>query len=236
MLALDGATLEAAMLPRPWSELNTLHALLGGLARLSGRALVLPAINCTDTVSKGIDFMRPGMLPNRCFWHVHSKAGVACVFRLGGCGEAMDIVAPSVLQAALRRSIPPKVLVDMREPAAAARGVQQLLGHHAEAEVVMLRLRPPSEQQGASALAGPRLAAATAASVHPNSRRPCVASAGAARNWSIGASAIAGVHERLLKRGSNASWTACTRVDTWRLVAFALAMSVYRAPPTRGWC
>ena len=142
--------------------------LFGGLAKLSGRALVLPAINCSDTVGKGIDFLRPGMLPNRCFWHVHSKAGVACVFRLGGCGEAMDIVAPSVLQAALSRSVPPKVLVDMREPAAAARGVQQLLGHHAEAEVVMLRLRPPSEQQGASALAGPRLAAAAAAGVHPN--------------------------------------------------------------------
>ena len=90
MLALAGATIEAAMAPRPWSQLNVLHALLGGLAVLSGRALALPAWNCTRTVEVHDNFLRPGMLPNRCFWHVHSKSGVACVFRIGGCGEAMD--------------------------------------------------------------------------------------------------------------------------------------------------
>ena len=172
MLALDGATVEEAMAPRPWPQLNTLHALLGGLAKLSGRALVLPAINCTDTVGKGVDFMRPGMLPNRCFWHVHSKAGVACVFRLGGCGEAMDIVSPSVPQAKIHRQPAPSVAVDVTAPEAAARGVQALLGRHADAEVVMVRLTAPAEPAveaaGGGSLRGAQLAAAAARAVHPN--------------------------------------------------------------------
>ena len=170
MLALDGATVEEAMAPRPWPQLNTLHALLGGLAKLSGRALVLPAINCTDTVGKGVDFMRPGMLPNRCFWHVHSKAGVACVFRLGGCGEAMDIVSPSVLQAKLHRQRAPSVAVDVTSPGAAARGVQALLGRHADDEVVIVRLTAPAEQQVAAVggLRGAQLAAAAVRAVHPS--------------------------------------------------------------------
>ena len=50
MIALAGATIESALAPRPWPELNVLNALLGGLAVLSDRALVLPALNCTRTV------------------------------------------------------------------------------------------------------------------------------------------------------------------------------------------
>ena len=156
MIALDGATIEAAMAPQPWPQLNTLHALLGGLAVLSNRALALPAINCTATVGSGSAFLNPGMLPNRCFWHVHSAHGVSCVFRLGGCGEAMDIVSPTVLQAALTRAPPravPTITVDVDAASREldpARGreqlrsaISQLLRKHADTEVVLVRVTPP---------------------------------------------------------------------------------------------
>ena len=47
LLALADSSIEAPMAPRPWPELNALYVLLGGLATLSGRALTLPALNCT---------------------------------------------------------------------------------------------------------------------------------------------------------------------------------------------
>ena len=74
LIALAGATLEAPLKPRPWPELNALQLLLGGLARLSGRSPALPALDCHGTKDA---FLSPGNLPNRCFWHVHAKAGCA---------------------------------------------------------------------------------------------------------------------------------------------------------------
>ena len=43
LLALADGTLRSPLVPRPWPELNALHALLGGLAVLSGALLALHA-------------------------------------------------------------------------------------------------------------------------------------------------------------------------------------------------
>ena len=150
VLALEGAIIDNAMTPRPWPQLNRLHALLGGLAVLTGRALALPAINCTRTVEVGNPFFQPGTLPNRCFWHVHHGAGgVSCVFRLGACGEAMDIVSPTELQAALNRAKPrsvPTVTIDLFSSTAKTLQAEltQLEHTHAETEVVLVRVTPPA--------------------------------------------------------------------------------------------
>eukprot|EP00326_Haptolina_ericina_P044302 CAMPEP_0181234242 /NCGR_PEP_ID=MMETSP1096-20121128/36843_1 /TAXON_ID=156174 ORGANISM="Chrysochromulina ericina, Strain CCMP281" /NCGR_SAMPLE_ID=MMETSP1096 /ASSEMBLY_ACC=CAM_ASM_000453 /LENGTH=129 /DNA_ID=CAMNT_0023328953 /DNA_START=63 /DNA_END=456 /DNA_ORIENTATION=- len=97
----------------------------------------------------------PGTLPNRCFWHVHHSNGVSCVFRLGGCGEHMDIASPSELQAALHRASPrsvPTVTIEVSAdvsaasaPAARLRDAIWDLEHlHAEAKVLLVRLTPPT--------------------------------------------------------------------------------------------
>ena len=158
IIALAGATIDDPLAPRPWPHLNALNALFGGLAVLSGRALVMPAINCTATVGSGEAFFNPGMLPNRCFWHVHtgSDGQVSCVFRLGGCGENMDIVSPTDLRAALHRLPPsavPTITVDINHPGDTfdardqpklTRAINRLLRTHAEAEVVLVKLILPA--------------------------------------------------------------------------------------------
>ena len=124
--------------------------------------------------------MMPGMLPNRCFWHVHSSAGVACVFRLGGCGEAFDIVSPSELQDALHRlprAAVPTVTVDLSEPApgeapraaAFAAAVEVLT---TDAEVVLVRIvTPPAPAQASKPAAGSTLRAGSAKRGKGRSRR-----------------------------------------------------------------
>ena len=118
--------------------------------------------------------MRPGMLPNRCFWHVHSKAGVACVFRIGGCGEHMDIASPSELQTALHRAKAQQATVrtiDFNVEAALAqdggasqgtapgrqtlrKAIGALLHAHAAADVVLVRLTLPSPTTAATGKRG----------------------------------------------------------------------------------
>ncbi|EOD37892.1 hypothetical protein EMIHUDRAFT_224863 [Emiliania huxleyi CCMP1516] len=51
MLALADATYESPLAPRPWPQLNALHAALGGLAELAGRVAVLPALDCGGAVA-----------------------------------------------------------------------------------------------------------------------------------------------------------------------------------------
>ena len=88
LLALTPGSLDEPMAPQPWGRLNALHALLGGLALMTNRTAVLPALQCT-----GLDdrFLAPGNLPGRCFWHVHTRRGVSCVFRIG-CGEDLSLI------------------------------------------------------------------------------------------------------------------------------------------------
>ena len=150
LLALSGATIEEAMPPQPWPQMNAIQSLLGGLAVLSGRRLVLPAINCTATVEMGQNFLNPGMLPNRCFWHVHSRAGVACVFRIGGCGETMNIASPTELQDALSRGDrAATVTLDLADAMRSGSGsnlrrnIAGLLKTHTDVEVVLVRLAVP---------------------------------------------------------------------------------------------
>ena len=105
--------------------------------------------------------MMPGMLPNRCFWHVHSSAGVACVFRLGGCGETFDIVSPSELQDVLHRpsrAAVPTVTVDFSELALgeaprAAAFAAAMDSLQADDEVVLVRVIAPSSARASSARA-----------------------------------------------------------------------------------
>ena len=146
LLALEPGTFDEPLRPRPWQELNALHAALGGLALLAGRAAVLPAINCTGVADT---FLQPGTLPNRCFWHVHraprrrepgvpaasaaaaaaqatswARGGVRCVFRLGSCPE--DTVAPptelddALAQQRAQQPHAPPPLVELRLESAAA--------------------------------------------------------------------------------------------------------------------
>jgi len=61
-LALADATYESPLAPRPWPQLNALHAALGGLAELAGRVAVLPALDCGGVLD---GFLEPGMLPSR---------------------------------------------------------------------------------------------------------------------------------------------------------------------------
>lgn len=173
LLALEPGTFDEPLKPRPWQELNALHAALGGLALLAGRAAVLPAINCTGVTDS---FLQPGTLPNRCFWHVHraprrapgaaapgataeaawANGGVRCVFRLGSCPE--DTVAPPTeLADALAQQrvqqphLPPPPLVDLRLDSASAlnasvgavRALVDPSGAYAAARVVRLRMRMP---------------------------------------------------------------------------------------------
>lgn len=161
LLALADGTLGSPLSPRPWAELNALYALLGGLSVLSGRSPVLIALNCTG-VQGG--FLSPGALPSRCFWHVHTPGGgVACVFRLGNCGEHVSVASPAELEAALARGQPPPTVeLDLAKLARAApnngteargsgRPLRRLLHGARSEEVVLLRLRlpPPHAAQAA---------------------------------------------------------------------------------------
>ena len=85
--------------------------------------------------------------------------GTACVFRIGGCGADDDLVAsPTELQDALRQTTPSAVpTVDLDFAAALDGGEQwqrwqhhlnRLLRAHVEAEVVLIRLTPPSARSG----------------------------------------------------------------------------------------
>jgi hypothetical protein len=101
--------------------------------------------------------MMPGVLPNRCFWHVHAtNGGVACVFRIGGCGEAMDIASPTEIAPALQRAAPHAVATididvagahaaadDARGAARLRESIAELLRTHADDELVFVRVVPP---------------------------------------------------------------------------------------------
>ena len=153
LLGLVDATLESPMAPRPWPQLNALQALLGALAMLSERTLALPAIDCKSVAD---DFLRPGMLPNRCFWHVHTARGVSCVFRAGKCADNVELASPTDLHEAIERArsrgtMVPIVALDLSQgldSASPALGEQlaalQRLASH---EVVLVRLSVPRPER-----------------------------------------------------------------------------------------
>ena len=187
LIALERGSYGAPLTPRPWAQLNALHALLGGLARLSKRTPVAPALDCTGV---GGGFLEPGTLPSRCFWHVHTAHGVRCVFRMGKCSDR-DVAMPAELDEALAqqqqadgRVSPPTIHVDMRANASssdATDAVRSLLRAEARAApVVLLSLRLPERERadgagdGRRAHAGPvhdgipaLLSAERLARVHP---------------------------------------------------------------------
>jgi len=159
-LALVDATYESPLAPRPWPQLNALHAALGALAELAGRVAVLPALDCGGVLD---GFLEPGRLPSRCFWHVHARraphwrraaSGVRCVFR-ATCGEA--VAPPSELEAALQANsaaAAPTVRVDLSRfdaggdaaaaaASSAAEAVRLLLDDLTGVPVVLLRLTLP---------------------------------------------------------------------------------------------
>ena len=151
LLAFERGSYGAPLTPRPWARLNAMHAVLGGLARISKRTPVAPSLDCTG-VRDG--FLQPGTLPSRCFWHVHTAHGVRCVFRMGKCSDR-DIAMPAELDEALtqrdRRDSPIVIHVDMRanlSSSDAAEAVRSLLRAEARAApVVLLSLRLPERER-----------------------------------------------------------------------------------------
>ena len=159
LLALYDGTYLNPLPSRSWARLNTVHAVLGGLAALSGRILVAPVTNCTATEGRrtlGAEPRRtrrkdvkpePG-LSSRCFWHVHTRYGVRCVLRIGHCEE---IAPPREAEEAMlssRGSSPPVVTLDLTAAAAALSGtgggsVIDALAAHASDRLVFVRLILP---------------------------------------------------------------------------------------------
>ena len=152
LLALTPGSLDEPMAPQPWGRLNALHALLGGLALMTNRTAVLPALQCT-----GLDdrFLAPGNLPGRCFWHVHTRRGVACVFRIG-CGED-GLASPAELDDEIARAAaaggpppPPAIAVALGGGAAATdRALRELRdGPQHGAMLARVRLELPPDALG----------------------------------------------------------------------------------------
>jgi hypothetical protein len=149
--------------PRPWAELNALQLLLGGLAELSSRSLVLPALDCHDPAA---EFLEPGTLPNRCFWHVHAAKGIACVFRVAKCADTLDLVSPTELDLEMRRvrretgGGPPVVRLDARASSKTIRAAvdEALLGRFASSPIVLVRLTLPSAPAAAATSTDPTVA------------------------------------------------------------------------------
>lgn len=130
IIALLGASLSNPLPPTSWVALNTYHALLGGLADLSGRSLVAPATNCSGAMGRRNISPPPPRgarrhgsavapaLSSRCFWHVHHASGVRCVLRIGHCeglatpGEAEEAIAAMKASGA---ADPPVVTLDLAD-------------------------------------------------------------------------------------------------------------------------
>ena len=159
LLALEVGTLRSPLNGVSWSQLNLLHALLGGLASLSGRTLVAPAINCTGTGGRRAvyDASAPPRarrrsatsepaLSSRCFWQMHSHGGAQCVLRIGGCTELATPTAGDEAETAARAQGRPPAVVTLDLAAASAGtssavdALQALTSHR----IVMLRVRMPS--------------------------------------------------------------------------------------------
>lgn len=162
LLALEGASLESPLSPGTWGALNLYHALLGGLATLSGRTLVAPATNCTGTgdrrtISNLHHLTRAARrrharnepaLSGRCFWQVHSSHGVRCVLRIGRCTELATPTEGEQGEAAMRRAgrAPTVVTLDLNS---VTTSVIDELQRHADDPLVLLRVRlPASEVRG----------------------------------------------------------------------------------------
>ena len=183
LLALEVGTLRSPLPAVSWSHLNLLHALLGGLASLSGRTLVAPAINCTGTGGRRAVYSGSApprarrrsatsepALSSRCFWQVHSHGGVQCVLRIGGCTELATPTAGDEAETEARaQGRPPAVVTldltaaatDAANPTGGSAGaysavdaLQALASHR----IVMLRVRMPSGAEGAAELDAPRRA------------------------------------------------------------------------------
>ena len=163
LLALEDATLDSPLAPRPWAELNALQLLLGGLAELSSRSLVLPALDCHDPAA---EFLEPGTLPNRCFWHVHASKGIACVFRVAKCADTLELVSPTELELEMHRvrretgDGPPVVRLDARASSETVRAAvdKALLGRFASSPIVLVRLTLPSAPAAAATSTDPSVA------------------------------------------------------------------------------
>ncbi len=85
LIALADGTLERPLALLPWATLNAMHGVLGALATLTRRSLVMPALNCTGVADGRLGAAR---LQSRCFWHLQPVAGqVRCVLRIGSCEE-----------------------------------------------------------------------------------------------------------------------------------------------------
>ena len=163
LLALEDATLASPLAPRPWAELTALQLLLGGLAELSSRSLVLPALDCHDPAA---EFLEPGTLPNRCFWHVHASKGIACVFRVAKCADTLELVSPTELELEMHRvrretgDGPPVVRLDARASSETVRAAvdKALLGRFASSPIVLVRLTLPSAPAAAATSTDPSVA------------------------------------------------------------------------------
>ena len=162
LLALEGGSLSHPLPSDSWAKLNLYHALLGGLASLSGRTLVAPASNCSGVMGRvhispprprgarkrGV-VLEPAM-SSRCFWHVHHHTGVRCVLRIGHCEGLATPSDAEAAEAAMRAGgggAPPVVTIDLTaradQPVGAAASIVDELARHSTQRLVLLRVKLP---------------------------------------------------------------------------------------------
>ena len=132
---------------------------MGALASLSGRALVMPSLNCTGAQVRGQTGGTIGKerLSGRCFWHLQTAHGVRCVMRIGFCTEP-PLATPDEAEQALARAraagAPQHAVhqLDLSRPVAPSQVEAILAAAKGEERIVLVSLTlPPASIASAGA-------------------------------------------------------------------------------------
>jgi hypothetical protein len=151
MVALVDGLMERPLPPLSWASLNAYHAVLGALAALTGRALVMPSLNCTGVTGGNIG---PEKLSGRCFWHLQApdSGGVRCVLRIGSCEdpplatptEASDALAAERRARGGTAGRPATLPIDLRAPVRPPDVDALVAAGQSDARILLVSLKLPS--------------------------------------------------------------------------------------------
>ena len=155
MIALVDGLPSTPLPPMPWASLNAMHGVVGALASLSGRALVMPSLNCTGAQVRGQTGGAIGKerLSGRCFWHLQTAHGVRCVLRIGFCTEP-PLATPDEAERAISRARAdgatgrPVYRLDLSQPVASSQVEAILAAAASEERIVLVSLTLPPARKG----------------------------------------------------------------------------------------